>query len=363
MAIDTAVMGLSLLLQWTAAALALRLIWITGAGKAWAMIAVGVLLMGVRRAIVLATLLTGGTYANLDLPAELIAVADSLCLAVGIAAIAPLFRRFHRSEEALRKSAEVLEQQVRERTAALTEEVLAHRKAEEALQEEQRHLRELLEMYERDRKLVAYEIHDGFVQQAAAALMHLQSFGHLPAQDPAAAQKAVDQAVELLGQSMAEARWLIGGLRPTILEDFGLVPALDHLVEESQRRSGVKVEWSHQVQFNRLQPPLETALYRIVQESLANALRHSGSPRARIAMVEQQGRLRIEIEDWGCGFQRERVAPDRYGLQGIRERARLFGGEACIDSVPGRGTRIVVQVPVSGHEEGTPAGVVPTGAA
>jgi signal transduction histidine kinase len=202
-------------------------------------------------------------------------------------------------------------------------------------------------MYESDRQLVAYEIHDTFVQQVTAAHMNLEVFQHVRTQDAAAAQKALDQALQLLREGIAEARWLISGLRPAMLDELGLAPAVDFLARESQRRTGVNIEWSHQVRFDRLPRPLETALYRIIQESLTNALHHSRSEKVRLAMVQQGGKIRVEVEDWGCGFFRQQVASERYGLQGICERARLFGGRAEIDSVPGRGTRVVVELPWS----------------
>ena len=90
---------------------------------------------------------------------------------------------------------------------------------------------------------------------------------------------------------------------------------------------------------------MENSIFRIVQEGLANARRHSHSDKVRIELARQQDQLRIEIRDWGVGFDPEGVEADRSGLEGIRERTRLFGGHAVVESTPGEGTTIVVTLP------------------
>jgi signal transduction histidine kinase len=137
----------------------------------------------------------------------------------------------------------------------------------------------------------------------------------------------------------------MNGLRPPVLDDFGLVPAIEQLIQESRAASGVDIQWSHQMTSDRLPAPLETVLYRIIQESITNALRHSGSMRIRVALIEQDDRVRAEVQDWGRGIDPERIPQERFGLQGIRERAKLFGGEAVIQSVVGKGTHITVELP------------------
>jgi signal transduction histidine kinase len=131
-----------------------------------------------------------------------------------------------------------------------------------------------------------------------------------------------------------------------ILDEMGLVPALTYLVDDIQKTGTPLAEFTHSVQFDRLASPLETAVFRIVQEGLANVQRHSNSPRVRVAMVQQGDRIRVEVEDWGIGFDPEKVQPNCFGLEGIRQRARLLGGSATIDSAPGKGTRITVDLPL-----------------
>ena len=206
---------------------------------------------------------------------------------------------------------------------------------------------QLLDAYEQYRKLVAYEIHDGVVQCLTGALMTLEaSVGILGNEVPAAAREGFGRTAELLRDGITEARALMNGLRPEILEDHGLIAAVDHLVRESRRSTQGIIDLSYRGDFDRLAPPLETTLFRIVQESLANALHHSGSNKVRIALVQEGQRIRVVIEDWGVGFDPRKVAQNRFGIQGICQRTKVFGGEATIDSAPGKGTRIVVDLPL-----------------
>jgi len=207
-----------------------------------------------------------------------------------------------------------------------------------AVQKEQRRLRYVLELYERDRKLVGFEIHDGFIQEATAALLALQAYDTLQEVDPRARETHA-QALRLLQEAIAEARRLISGLRPVILEDFGVVAAIENLIQTARTKTGLDIEWLHHVYFDRLTPPLEAAIFRIAQESLTNASRHSKSRRVRVELAQQADRACITVQDWGCGFDLQATNADRYGLQGIWERARLFGGKASIQSAPGKGTR------------------------
>ncbi len=217
------------------------------------------------------------------------------------------------------------------------------KQAERAIREEREHLRRLLEMHERDRQLAAYEIHDGFVQPLVGARMLLDT--PVDVLEPPQ-QERHRQGIELLQRSIAEARRLISGQRPLILDEGGLLAAIEHLVCERETAQGPSIEFSHDVHFDRLARPLETALFRVVQEGLANALRHSQSERIRIAVEQGGDTVSVEIEDFGVGFDPHLVDRNRFGLEGLRERARLFGGEAAIESAPGRGTRIRVEFPV-----------------
>lgn len=235
------------------------------------------------------------------------------------------------------------------RIAALEAALAQQTRVQEALRKELVRLRPLLDVYQRDRKLVAYEIHDGFVQPLTGSLMSFQAAREiLRGRGPEVVPEAFDEALELLRESLNEARRLMAGLRPAVLEQFGLVSAIANVAEDRRRREGVRIDYDHRGQFERLPPPLETALFRIVEEALTNACRHSKSDQIRIGLYQEGNRLRAQVEDWGIGFQPENVEEDRLGLKGIRERARLFGGQATIDAAPGRGARISVELPLGG---------------
>jgi len=221
------------------------------------------------------------------------------------------------------------------------------REAEQRTRKELELLNQILALYERERRLVAYEIHDGFAQMAAAALFRLEAFpGQLDA-DKEAAWRTFQEAMELLGQSVAEARRLIHGLRPPILETSGVVAAVEGLVSEQKLMGGPRVEFTADVRFDRLPAPLENAIFRIVQEGMANAVRHSQSEKVAIRLVQKGDQLRIEVRDWGVGFALEKVPPGRFGLEGIRQRAQMFGGRLIVESEPGHGARIVVELPLA----------------
>ena len=144
---------------------------------------------------------------------------------------------------------------------------------------------------------------------------------------------------------MAETRRLIGGLRPPVLDEAGVVPAIEYLVAEHQRRDGPEIEFVHEVQFDRLAPPLESALFRIVQECLTNACRYSQSPKVRVELRQADDRVRIDVQDWGVGFDPEQIGDGHFGLRGIRERARLLGGTVSIQTAPQQGTHVTVELP------------------
>ena len=227
--------------------------------------------------------------------------------------------------------------------ATITRDITDRKRSEAALRREQESLRDTLDLQERDRQLVAYEIHDGIVQEMTGALMHLEAFRH--AENPALQTKEFDRGSDLLREAVNEARRLISGLRPPVIDELGVVASIEYLVNEA-RDDVPDIEFVHRTTFDRLVPPLESAIFRIVQEGLSNIRKHSGSRRARVELYENGNTLRLIVRDWGRGFDPAKVGSERFGLQGIRQRARLLGSTAVIETTLGRGTLIAVDLPI-----------------
>jgi two-component system sensor kinase len=146
---------------------------------------------------------------------------------------------------------------------------------------------------------------------------------------------------------------LISEVRPPVIDEIGLETAISHLVHEQRQRGGPEIECLSNVQFGRLPPILENALYRIVQEALANACKHSRSKKVTVTMTQEGQDVRLEVWDRGIGFDPESVEKGRFGLEGIRQRVRLLGGRLTIESTPGSGTLVRVVVPIlEKHNDG-----------
>lgn len=229
---------------------------------------------------------------------------------------------------------------------SIVRDISERKSAQEALQREHRALEHLLQSSDHERQLIAYEIHDGLAQDLAGAIMQFQVFDQLKDGNAAGAAEVYNRGITLLRQSHFEARRLIAGVRPPVLDESGVVEAITHLVHEQASDRGPRVEFRTDVRFDRLPSALENAIYRITQEGLANACQHSRSERVRIHLRHSDGRIQIDIRDWGVGFDVQAIQGNRFGLEGIRERARLLGGLCRIQSAPGRGTRVRVELPL-----------------
>ena len=225
-------------------------------------------------------------------------------------------------------------------------DVTEQKQAGEAIAKEQRLLRHLLDLHERERRVLAYEIHDGFAQQLTAALYNLESSRRLEDKDPKKANDAFNAALSMLRTAIDETRRLISGLRPPALEEFGLVSAIDCLVAEFQQRYGLEIQFIHDVETEQLAHPLETAIFRAVQEALTNAARHSRSQKVRVELFEGVDKISVLVKDWGVGFELNNIAQGRFGLRGIRERVRLLGGQVSITTAPGQGTELYIELPL-----------------
>ncbi len=231
---------------------------------------------------------------------------------------------------------------------ASSESILPLKETEQSLEQERNLLRRLLEIQERERQLVSYEIHDGLAQYLAGAIMHLQAWEVALGDHPGMAE--LHKGVRLLQAAADEARRLISGLRPPDLDELGIVEAIESVVADA-RTEIPTVTFHHDLHHGRLPPMLETTIFRIVQESLSNVRKHASASTARVELRQEDNRIRILVSDDGCGFEPGRVGEDHFGLEGIRQRARLCGGDPLIRSVPGHGTTVDVSLPIPAEPE------------
>jgi len=243
------------------------------------------------------------------------------------------------AEAALVTAKEQLEERVRQRTDELT------RKNRE-LRQRQRFLERTLAVQERDRKLVAYEIHDTILQEVIGALMYVDTLHDSDEHDLDVRRVKLLQVRQLLRRCIEEARQMISGLRPPIIDEQGVSGAVDYLVSELNSR-GMNVRFQHEMRSERLEADLEAAIFRIVQEALTNVERHSNSKRAEVSITQHGDRILVSVRDFGVGFDPTSIHEGHFGLEGIFERAKLLGGEAKIDSRPGEGTEVRVELPVT----------------
>ena len=156
--------------------------------------------------------------------------------------------------------------------------------------------------------------------------------------------------MELTRATVAEARRVIAGLRPTTLDDFGLVAALERLIED-RRAEGWDIAFEARIGSDRLPSAVETTLFRVAQEALTNVAKHSGAQRACLRLSRTDRTARLEVQDWGRGFVVAAVATvagpgERVGLVSMRERVALLGGACTIRSHPGDGTIVTAEVPL-----------------
>jgi len=217
-------------------------------------------------------------------------------------------------------------------------------------------VRLLLTAQEEERRRVAYDVHDGLAQTAAAAYQHLQAFARHHPPDHPHALKELQEALELVQQTVGEARQVISDMRPTVLDDFGLAAAV-RLQVETLRAEGWDVDYEEELGDERLPTEMETTLFRVAQEALTNVRKHAGTSRAHITLERSGDTVRLLVRDEGRGFQpgdtsNEGGPGERVGLSGMRERVSLLGGRFEIHSELGSGTSVVAEVELSDMEEG-----------
>jgi signal transduction histidine kinase len=215
----------------------------------------------------------------------------------------------------------------------------------------QEHLRHSIQAAELERRRWARELHDETLQGLGAlnVLLSAGLDGNL--------ENAVRQSLGLLEEQIAALRSLISDLRPAVLDDLGVQPALEALAERLASTAGMTVELKVDLAFEReeaptrLTPEIENAIYRLVQETLTNVIKHALTDRAAVSVLESNGSVAVEVRDFGVGFDLDEITGG-FGLIGMRERAELVDGKLAVASTPGEGTTVSIVLPARHLGEG-----------
>jgi len=213
--------------------------------------------------------------------------------------------------------------------------------------------RRLLAANERELQRIVLDMHDGPVQDIFAAVSQLQILERSLAHDEDA-QRRVQQATSLLERALGEIRNFIGAFRPPGFERRDLGDILEGLAVQHETLTDQTVDLDLPADLGDCALPTKIAIYRILQEALANGHRHSGAARQRVRVARDSGSLALTVSDDGRGFDPQRVLASEedvgvegghFGLRGIQDRVEMLGGTFALDSAPGRGTSLTVTLP------------------
>jgi signal transduction histidine kinase len=228
-------------------------------------------------------------------------------------------------------------------------------------------VQQLMQAQEEERRRLAYEIHDGFAQTVYGLQQLLEAYAHAFPADSEAGRRRMEIAIELARRTVPEIRRVLGGLRPTVLDDFGLERGLCAYAE-GLAESGLRVTVESTLGPARLPSSVEIALFRLAQEALTNVRKHAGTAAARLSLVRLGEHIVLEVEDRGSGFDQAvwsecGHAGEHLGLLSMRERIAQIGGDFEIRSQLGMGTLVRAVVPVSEVPSGRPVAVGRSGTA
>lgn len=203
----------------------------------------------------------------------------------------------------------------------------------------------LLSVQEEERRRLARELHDEVGQCLGAMLVDMgQARSATASNNVGVAEIRLKSATELAERTLRSVRDISLLLRPSMLDDLGLIPALHWQARETSRRTGINVTFEADAEELEVHDELRTAVYRVVQEALQNSVRHAEAKRVQIGLASGGGRLRILVKDDGKGF--DPAVTRGMGILGMQERIAQFGGTLRINSTPGNGTVLTVDVPL-----------------
>jgi signal transduction histidine kinase len=204
---------------------------------------------------------------------------------------------------------------------------------------------EMVRAHEEERKSLSREVHDEVGQTLTALGIEIANIERLSHDNGPEFKARVEDARQLVQQMIRTVRNMSMGLRPSLLDDSGLVPALRWQAREFSKRAGVPVDLEIDGKLDVLADGVNTCIYRVVQEALTNCARHAGASHIRIAVHGQGDRVSLAIQDDGVGFQPSQDTAG-LGIIGIEERVRDLGGHIRIESEPQRGTLLLAEIPL-----------------
>jgi len=223
------------------------------------------------------------------------------------------------------------------------------------MQEQLRHLsHQLLLTQEEERKRISRELHDEIVQTLVGINVHLASLTGKHGDTSQAFKRNIIRTQRLVEKSVEIVHRFARELRPTVLDDLGLIPALQSFVKDFAKRTSIHTNFESFAGVEQLDSTQRTILYRVAQSALANIHNHAKAKEAQVIIRKLPGAIRLEIHDDGKSFDVNRVLfakrHKRLGLLGSRERVEMIGGKFCIDSSPGRGTTVSAEIPITGDD-------------
>jgi signal transduction histidine kinase len=210
--------------------------------------------------------------------------------------------------------------------------------------------RSVVRVQEGERGRISRELHDEVGQALTALKMQIELAEQIAVRERSAVSSRLAEVRELADRTLQEVRQISHLLRPQMLDELGLVPTLQWLVRTFRQRTGVEVELAHEGLEDPLDAEVGTLVFRVVQEALTNIARHARATSAQVRLRRTESTLSLLVEDRGVGFDAERVLEaeeDRgFGIRGMRDRVRLFGGRFTLRSSPGKGSSVEVEVPL-----------------
>lgn len=222
---------------------------------------------------------------------------------------------------------------------------LGQQRAADAERELRRLSQQLVKAQEDERRALSRELHDQVGQQVTALRVEIANLGRIPPEERDTFTDHLKEAKSLAEQTMKTVRDLAMGLRPSILDDFGLGPAIEWQAREFARRTGVPANVEIQGSLNGLTESDRTSLFRIVQEALTNITKHASASEIRILLSATEQGVMLRVEDNGKGMDPMDARGRGLGLVGIEERAREMGAGFALNSQPGQGTAIEISIP------------------